>query len=107
MPYELVQLDLCSPDYFNGCSSPYMVIMVFKDTTQKELAELIVEEYNASYEHLTFPNNGWPVLSSDDVLELAYDAMVHNTPFDKWDLPTAEEAPEDYNVYLHIGIEEV
>ena len=50
-------LDICLPDYFAGYGKPVVSVALYGTVTCDEVAELIEEELNASYDYINPEND--------------------------------------------------
>jgi len=88
---QVLNLDFCLPDYFSGYHRPTIGVFVYEAMTAAEVGEAIKDEVNATWEYLTYGDNGYneseiKLIDSfaDDLIERGSEIVVK-----------PEEVPED------------
>lgn len=56
---EVCQLDVCTSDYFSGYKYPVIAVPLYNGMTNKDLAEQIKSEINATFEYLCNDYSDW------------------------------------------------
>ena len=52
MSKQVALLDFCTSDYFSGYHKPVIAVPVYNKMTQGEIGDAILQELNATWEHL-------------------------------------------------------